>query len=204
MVTIEQLQKATGSKDIARLTQIAKGLNETLTKYNINTPLRINHFLAQVLHESGNLTKTKENLLYSAAGLASTFKKYFINEEAAKPYAKQQDKIANYVYANRMGNGPESSGDGAKYKGRGFIQVTGRQNYESITKELGIDFVNHPELLESLEYASLSAGWYWNKCKLNTYADKDDILTITKKINGGTNGLDDRKANLAKLKTIIK
>jgi len=203
MITVEQLQKATGIKDIARLTEITKGINDTLTKYNINTPLRINHFLAQVLHESGNFIYTKENLNYSAAGLVTTFKKYFLNEAAALPYARQQDKIANKVYGGRMGNGPESSGDGAKFKGRGFIQLTGRDNYTAITKETGINFIDCPELLETLQYGSLSAGWFWNKNNLNAYADKDDIVSITKKINGGTNGLADRQAKLVKLKTII-
>ena len=204
MVTIEQLQQLTGIKDLVRLTEITKGLNDTLVKFKINTPLRITHFLAQVLHESGNFQYTKENLNYSATGLATTFKKYFINEAAAVPYARQPDKIANKVYGGRMGNGPEASGDGAKFKGRGFIQLTGRDNYTALSKATGVDFISHPELLESLQYAALSAGWFWDKTGLNTYADKDDVLTITKKINGGTNGLDDRKAKLVKAKTIIK
>ena len=204
MVTVEELQKATGIKDLVRLTEITKGINAALVKFNINTPLRINHFLAQVLHESGNFVYAKENLNYSAAGLATTFKKYFLTEAAAVPYARQPDKIANKVYGGRMGNDPETSGDGAKFKGRGWIQLTGRDNYTALTKATGVDFVTNPELLETFEYAALSAGWFWDKAGLNALADKDDLLAITKKINGGTNGLDDRKAKLVKMKTIIK
>lgn len=204
MINPSQLKEITGIKDIAKLTDITNAINETLVKYQINTPLRIQHFLAQLLHESGNFVFIKENLNYSASGLVKTFRKYFLTEAVALPYARQQDKIANHVYSNRMGNGNEASGDGAKFKGRGYIQLTGRDNYTAITKATGIDFVNHPELLETVKYAALSAGWFWDKTGLNTLADKNDIINITKKINGGTNGLDDRQAKLAKLKTIIK
>ncbi len=204
MITPQQLKTITGIQDINILTAATNGINETLAKFQINTPLRVNHFLAQLLHESGNLQFLKENLNYSAKGLATTFKKYFITEALATPYARNQEKIANKVYANRMGNGDEKSGDGWRFKGRGYIQLTGRDNYTSLSKDTGIDFINHPELLETIQYAALSAGWFWNKNGLNKLADKDDVLSITKKINGGTNGLDDRKAKLVKLKTIIK
>ena len=203
MITPIQLKAITGISDITRLTDITNGINDTLAKFQINTPLREAHFLAQVLHESGNLVYLKENLNYSALGLTTTFHKYFLTEAIATPYARQPDKIANHVYASRMGNGDEASGDGAKFKGRGYIQLTGRDNYTALSKAIGVDFVTHPEWLEQPKYAVLSAGWFWNKAGLNEFADKDDILTITKKINGGTNGLDDRKAKLVKLKTII-
>lgn len=204
MINPQQLKTITGIQDINVLTLATNGINETLAKFEINTPLRVNHFLAQLLHESGNLQYLKENLNYSAQGLVTTFKKYFINEAAALPYSRNQEKIANKVYANRMGNGDELSGDGWRFKGRGYIQLTGRSNYTEISKETGVDFIKHPELLETVQYAALSAGWFWNKNNLNALADKDDVLTITKRINGGTNGLDDRKAKLAKLKTIIQ
>lgn len=200
MITIEQLKAAAGVTD----QNILKGINDTLEKYAINTPLRINHFLAQLMHESMNFKAKKENLNYSSKGLLTTFKKYFINEAATIPYARNQAKIGNRVYADRMGNGNEASGDGYRYCGRGYIQITGKDNYKRLSEDTHLDFLTHPELLEQPEYAALSAGWFWNKNNLNVYADKDDIITVTKRINGGTNGLAERKANLAKLKSIIK
>jgi putative chitinase len=204
MITELQLKEITGIKDLNVLSGLTQSINDTLIKYQINTPLRVSHFLAQVLHESGNLKFTKENLNYSSIGLTKTFNKYFLTEEVAKPYARQPNKIANKVYANRMGNGDEASGDGGKFIGRGYIQLTGRDNYTAISKSLGVDFIAKPELLETVKYAALSAGWFWDKNKLNTLADADDVLSVTKRVNGGTHGLDDRKAKLAKLKTIIK
>ncbi len=204
MITPLQLKDITNIKEVSRLTDLTNSINDTLSKFEINTPLRVQHFLAQVLHESGNLSTFKENLNYSAKGLTTTFHKYFLTEEVAMPYARKPDMIANKVYADRMGNGPESTGDGSKFKGRGAIQVTGRENYTILSKSLGVDFINKPELLETTKYAMLSAGWFWSKTGLNEFADKDDILTITKKINGGTNGLEDRTNNLIRLKTIIK
>ena len=202
MVTLEQLKQITG-KDDKFLTPHLKPLNDTLTKYSINTPLRICHFLAQVLHESADLTATKEGLNYSADGLLKTFGKYF-DEETAKVYEHKPDMIASRVYANRMGNLDEKSQDGYKYSGRGFIQITGKENYDSLSKEFGVDFLKSPGLIATPEYSFLSAGWFWGKKGLNSFADKDDILSITKKINGGTNGLDDRKNYLTKCKKVIK
>lgn len=202
-ITIQQLKQITGVNNINFLTSAVNGINETLNKYNINTPLRIAHFLAQILHESGYLKTLKENLNYSVQGLTKTFKKYFINEAEALPYARNQEKIANKVYANRMGNGPESSGDGWKYRGRGVIMITGKDNYTTLSKDTGIDFVKKPQLLEQMDYAIMSGGWYWNKNNLNTIADKDDILTITKRINGGTIGIESRKEILQKIKKIM-
>lgn len=204
MITPQQLKAITDIQDINVLTAATNGINDTLAKFGINTPLRVSHFLAQLLHESGNLQFLKENLNYSAKGLTTTFHKYFITEAVATPYARNQEKIANKVYANRMGNGDEKSGDGWRFKGRGYIQLTGRENYTSLSKDTGVDFVNHPELLETIQYAALSAGWFWNKNGLNNLADKDDVLNITKRINGGTNGLQERIANLNKVKKIIK
>ena len=203
MLTTTQIKDITGIHDDVKLTEITNAINDTLVKYEINTPLRQAHFLAQLLHESGNLVYVKENLSYSEQGLVKTFKKYFINEAEAKPYSRQQDKIANRVYANRMGNGNEASGDGSKFKGRGYIQITGHDNYSSLSKDTGIDFMSKPELLETTKYAALSAGWFWDKVKLNTFADKDDITTITKKINGGLNGLESRTSLTKKILLMV-
>lgn len=203
-INVTQLKEITGINDINLLTSATNGINTTLAKYNINTTLRVAHFLAQILHESMYLKALKENLNYSAKGLVTTFKKYFINESAAAPYARNQEKIANKVYGGRMGNGPESSGDGWKYKGRGVIMLTGKDNYAAITKDTGIDFLKKPELLENVEYAIMSGGWFWNKAALNSLADKDDIVNITKKVNGGTIGLESRIEILKKVKQIIK
>ena len=178
-------------------------LNKVLPENNIDTPLRICHFLAQIIHESGHLKYNSENLNYSASALKSVFKKYFPNDELANQYARKPEMIANRVYANRMGNGNEASGDGWKYRGRGLIQLTGKNNYTSCGNDLEIDLINSPDLLLVPEYALKSACWFWNKNKLNQYADNDDITTITKKINGGTNGLEDRTQNLKKAKAIL-
>ena len=184
--------------------QLVSALNDTLTKYQINTNLRICHFLAQTLHESGTFKFFIENLNYSADGLMKVFGKYFPTMDLANQYAKNPQKIANRVYANRMGNGDEATGDGWRYRGMGAIQLTGKNNRISLSKALNLDFIGKDsELLHQFPYAIESAGWFWNSLQLNTYADKDDILTITKKINGGTNGLDDRKNWLVKCKDII-
>jgi putative chitinase len=204
MITNEQLKAITGIKDDVKINGLISGLTKVAVKYEINTKLRLCHFLAQLMHESGGFSLVKENLNYSADGLLKIFPKYFPTKEIATAYARQPQKIANKVYGNRMGNGNEASGDGFKYSGKGYIQITGKENYALLTKDTGTDFVNHPELLLTNENAIMSAGWYWNSRKLNAYADIDDILTITKKINGGTIGLEDRKAQLTKCKQIIK
>ena len=184
--------------------QLVAALNDTLIKYQINTKLRVCHFLAQTLHESAGFGVFKENLNYSADGLMKVFGKYFPTIDLANQYARNPQKIANRVYANRMGNGDEPSGDGWRYRGMGAIQLTGKNNRILLSKDLNFDFVNtDSELLYQFPYAIESAGWFWNSQQLNTYADKDDILSITKKINGGTNGLDDRKNWLAKCKANI-
>jgi putative chitinase len=194
-VTQEQLN----IKDEALLAAI----NEVLAKYNINTPLRIQHFLAQIYTESGGLTVFKENLNYSNTGLRRVFGKYFTELQALQ-YQRQPEKIANRVYANRLGNGPESSGDGWKYRGKGAIQITGKANYQSLSNDLGIDFVTNPQLLETIPYSIISAGWYWDKAKLNVIADKDDVMAVSKKVNGGTNGLQERIKWLEHFKKVIK
>lgn len=171
-------------------------MNEVFPTYEINTPKRVAAFLAQCGHESGGWTTFEENLNYSAQGLCNIFKKYFPTLESAQPYARQPQKIANKVYANRMGNGPESSGDGWKYRGRGPIQLTGKDNYRAFAQEMFDDWENlfeNPDWVTSdKDFALMSAIWFWNKNKLNREADAGDIKTMTKKINGGYIGLEDR------------
>lgn len=170
-------------------------LPDTMAKFEINTPLRLAHFLAQAGHESGNFRLVKENLNYSAKGLNGIFKKYFPTLESALPYERKPEKIANKVYANRMGNGDEASGDGAKHCGRGFIQLTGKTNYQTFFKSIGLPVDSDPNLVAT-QYPLLSAAWFWNKNGLNKISDQgstDLVVTQnTKKVNGGTIGLDDR------------
>jgi len=168
-----------------------------LNSYHVNTPLRIAHFMAQIEHESG-LKPISENLNYSAERLLVIFPKYFISNEDANRYARNPQKIANRVYANRMGNGSETSGDGYKFRGRGFIQITGKDNYTMLSKDTRIDFLTNPDLLLQEANSMISALWFWNKNKLNELADKNDIVGITKRINGGNIGLQHRKELLKK------
>jgi putative chitinase len=168
---------------------------EVMSKFKIDTPLRLSHFLAQCAHESGNFKATVENLNYSKEGLMKVFKKYFPNETLAKQYERKPNAIANRVYANRMGNGDENSNQGASFKGRGYIQLTGKDNYSAFDKFVDEDILSNPDLVAT-KYPLLSAAWFWNSRNLNTLADKgatdDDVTSITKKVNGGTHGLADR------------
>jgi putative chitinase len=177
----------------------ADAMNEVFPTYDINTPQRVAAFLAQCGHESGGWTVFQENLNYSAEGLNKIFGRYFPTLESAQPYARKPEMIANRVYSNRMGNGDEASGDGWKYRGRGPIQLTGKANYTQFAKEMFEDWegvVNEPDWVnEVIDFALMSAIWFWNKNGLNALADKEDLLTMTKRINGGTNGLDDRVAH---------
>jgi len=168
---------------------------DTAAKFEINTPLRLAHFLAQCGHESGGFRLTKENLNYSAKGLNGTFKKYFPTLESATPYERKPEKIANKVYGGRMGNGPESSGDGAKFCGRGYIQLTGKDNYTAFGKSINEDMSANPDKVAS-SYALLSAAWFFNKNGLHKMADGgagvDTVKAITTRVNGGYIGIDDR------------
>jgi len=168
---------------------------DTAAKFGINTPLRLAHFLAQCGHESGGFRLTQENLNYSAKGLNGIFKKYFPTEAAAAAYARNPQKIASKVYGGRMGNGPESTGEGYKFRGRGYIQLTGKENYIAFGKSIGIDMIANPDLVAS-QYALLSAAWFFTKNGLHKIADEgasDIVVTkITKRVNGGTIGLPDR------------
>ncbi len=179
---------------------------QVMEKFQINTPLRLCHFLAQCAHESGNFKAVSENLNYGPVALLKIFGKYF-NEKNVEAYARNPEKIANIVYGNRMGNGPESSGDGFKYRGRGYIQLTGKVNYQSFDKVVEEDITATPELVAT-KYPLLSAAWFWNSRTLNSLADKGatdaDVTAITKKVNGGTHGLDDRIAKFKKFYSIFK
>jgi putative chitinase len=186
-----KLEKLKGHIPDAVIAQIP----DTAAKFNINTPLRLAHFLAQCGHESGGFKVTQENLNYSAKGLMGIFKKYFPTQQLAEAYQRQPQKIANKVYASRMDNGSEASGDGFKFRGRGYIQLTGRANYTAFGKAINEDIANNPDVVSG-KYALLSAAWFWSKNGLNTLADggaSDQVVTsITKRVNGGTIGLPDR------------
>lgn len=170
-----------------------EALNEILPEYEIDTPKRVAAFIAQCAHESGGFRALKENLNYRAESLLKIFPKYFKTSADANAYARQPEKIANRIYGGRMGNGPESSGDGFRYCGRGLIQLTGKENYTWFAASLEMELADVPEYLQTFEGAVQSACWFWETNKINQWADKGDILTMTKRINGGTIGLDDRK-----------
>jgi putative chitinase len=168
---------------------------DTASKFGINTPLRLAHFLAQCGHESGGFRATQENLNYSAKGLMGIFRKYFPNASIAAQYERKPAKIAAKVYGNRMGNGNEASGEGYKFRGRGYIQLTGKENYTAFGKSIGEDILSNPDVVSS-KYALLSAAWFFSKNGLHKMADSgasDAVVTqITKRVNGGTIGLPDR------------
>ena len=182
---------------------LADVLSEQFEKYEINTVNRAAGFLAQCGHESNGFTVLKENLNYSADGLNKIFKKYFPTVADATPYARNPEKIANKVYGGRMGNGPESSGDGYKFRGRGAIQLTGHDNYSQFAASVGLTLDAAVADLETLDGAIESACWFWKKNGLNAICDKDDIVTMTKRINGGTIGLDDRKKHYEHAKHVL-
>lgn len=205
VITKEQLQSITKSKNELLLTDLVIAINSCIIKYQINTKQRLCHFLAQVMHESGNFAAVAENLNYSADGLTKIFKKYFPTLDLANKYARQPEKIANRVYANRNGNGDELSGDGWKYRGGGYLQLTGKANYKIVGDKIGVDLVTSPDLIHQPKYALESACVFWLNHNLNSIADKsgDDVTAITKVINGGINGLQGRQVNYNLCKTII-
>jgi putative chitinase len=170
-------------------------LQETFEKYQINTPKRQACFIGQCMHESGGFKFLRENLNYSAKALMNTWPSRFPDADTAEKYARQPEKIANKVYSGRMGN--TEDGDGAKFIGRGLIQLTGKDNYTAFGEAIGEDLVANPQLVEEPRYAALSAGWFWNRKQLNLLADAMDIETLTKRINGGSIGIDDRKAKIS-------
>jgi putative chitinase len=172
-------------------------LNETFERFQIDTPMRQASFIGQCSHESANFKVLEENLNYRAATLLKLFPRTpkrtwgFTPEEAAA-YERQPKKIANRIYGNRMNNRDEASGDGFRFRGRGILQLTGAANYHHAGKALGVDFIMEPDLVATPKYAAMTAGWFWNTHKINQFADVQDWVTMTKRINGGTIGLDDR------------
>jgi putative chitinase len=178
-------------------------LSKMLPKYEINTVNRVAGFLAQCGHESADFTVLKENLNYGAKGLRATFPKYFATDAVAAQYERQPEKIANHIYANRMGNGAEATGDGYKYRGRGAIQLTGHDNYAAFAKSINKTLDETVAYCESMDGAIESACWFWKKNNVNATCDANDIVAMTKKINGGTIGLDERKAHYEKAKGIL-
>jgi len=185
------LQKLKGHIPDAVIAQ----LPDTIAKFELNTPLRLAHFLAQAGHESGGFKALNENLNYGAKGLVTTFKKYFPTEDLAKQYERKPEKIANKVYGGRMGNGLEVTGEGWKYRGRGYIQLTGKDNYKAFDAVITESIIDNPDLVAT-KYPLLSAAWFFHKNGLHKLADggaTDTVVTsITKRVNGGTIGLPDR------------
>ena len=203
-LSLDQLYEINGKMYKDKCEYYLEALNLILPEYQINTKLRLCHFLAQIIHESGHLKYNQENLNYSAKALRSVFGKYFPTDALAEQYARKPEKIANRVYANRMGNGDEASGDGWLRRGRGLIQLTGTDNYKACSKALNIDLMKNPDLIVSnAEVCVKTACWFWSSKRLNEWADKDDIITITKKINGGYNGLEDRTKILNTAKKVL-
>jgi len=193
-VTFEQLNEFFDDTNEDIVESFVGPLNETFDEFEINTANRIAMFLAQVGHESGGLRHRKENLNYSAAGLNKIFPKYFIRAgRDANEYHRQPEKIANVVYANRMGNGGVDSGEGWKFCGRGLIQLTGKNNYSAFAEFMDMSLDDVVDYLETEDGAAMSAGWFWDSRDLNKWADAGDILKCTRLINGGTIGLNDRK-----------
>jgi putative chitinase len=185
------------------LDDLAECLNDSFDKYEINTVNRAAGFLAQCGHESNGFTVLKENLNYKAEALNKIFHKYFPTVESAQAYAHNPEKIANKIYANRMGNGDETSGDGYKFRGRGAIQLTGRDNYTRFGATLGLDPDSCVADMETLDGGVESAMWFWKNNGLNAICDADDIVHMTKKVNGGTIGLAERTALYNKAKGIL-
>jgi putative chitinase len=178
-------------------------LSSILPEYDIWTPERVAHFMAQTAHESGSYSTLKENLNYRAETMRKVFPKYFPTQALAESCVGHPDKLANKVYGNRMGNGDEASGDGYRFCGRGLIQLTGKSNYTAFAESIEMDVNDVPDYLETFEGAVQGACWYWEANNLNRYADENDIVTLTKRINGGTIGLDDRKLRHEKAVKIL-
>lgn len=185
----------------------------TFERFDISTPERQAGFIGQCQHESGSFKRVRENLNYSARALRSMFGKHRITDEECEKYGRTDDQpankemIANTIYGGEWGAknlGNTEPGDGWQFSGRGVIQLTGRANYQKLSDAVGVDFINSPHLLEQPEYAILSAGWFWDSKNLNQYADEQDWLTLTKRINGGTIGLEDRVAHIERALAVLR
>lgn len=207
MLTANSFQLATGVSNALRDAWFPH-IAASLSAFQISTPLRQAHFLAQAGHESAGFLKVEEGLNYSENALTAMFGKRITAEQARaygrnEMHAANQKMIASIIYANRNGNGDVASGDGYRYRGRGLIQITGKANYAALVKQLGADVVANPDLLQGYRFAAMSAAVWWKNNGLNELADSDDVIRITRIINGGTNGLDDRKSRLSKSKGIL-
>ena len=188
---------------------VPQSLIDDMIAHGIDTPLRASHFLAQAAHESGGFKFKSENLNYSSGALLKVFPKYFTQATAEK-YHRQPEKIANRVYSNRMGNGDENSGDGWKHRGRGYIQLTGKDNYKAFSDWAKVKaIIETPDIVSDDKYAGLSAIWFWNKNGLSKIADTDNLrddktlIKITSRVNGGTHGLVDRLERFNHYKKIL-
>ena len=202
MITKELLCSLFPSTSESILESYVEPLNSACDKFEINNSSRVAMFIAQIGHESGGLKVVHENLNYKAEGLIKIFPKYFRDADP-NDYAHQPEKIANRVYANRMGNGDEESGDGYRYRGRGLIQLTGHDNYQHFANDVGMSIEEAVEYLETPDGATMSAAWFWNTRHLNDAADAGDIVGCTKKINGGTIGLEDRTHHYEKALSLL-
>jgi putative chitinase len=200
--TLEQLKRILNNNKYSEAWYNA--LIKILPEYNITTKLRVAAFLAQTGHESLNYTVLKENLNYSVLGLRKVFPKYFPTDAIAKEYARNPERIANRVYANRMGNGDENSGDGYRYRGRGLIQLTGKENYQKFAASINVtDVSDLQDYLITYEGAVQSAAWFWETHSLNTLADQGNFVLISKRINGGLIGIELRTANYNRVLGIL-
>lgn len=197
MLVTEQMLCTITTPELAN--KWADALNETCEEFAIDTPYRISGFISNVAHESGGFKFVSENLNYSAASLMRVWPSRFPTLEIAQRYAMNPETIANRAYADRMGNKDEASGDGWKYRGRGLIQLTGKNNYVAYSMACDNEALQKPDIVAEPKYAAESAGWFWSVNRLNSVADTQDIVRMTKIINGGTNGLDDRQMKYAKV-----
>jgi putative chitinase len=202
MISSDQLKQIFPQSDASDIDEICEPLNAAMVEFNITSAKEQAMFLAQCGHESGGFSVVQENLNYKAETLVKVFPKYFRDVDP-NDYAKQPEKIANRVYSNRMGNGDEASGDGYRYRGRGLIQLTGKDNYNACAAALKIDLHTDPDYLETAEGAARSAAWFWAHNGLNKYADADDIVGCSKRVNGGTIGLEERAQIYEAAKSVL-
>jgi len=200
---MEAQQLAEAAKiDLAHAEALMPGMEAAIQHAELNTPERLAAFIAQCGHESGGFKYFEENLNYKAESLIRTWPSHF-NEENAHEYAHNPEKIANRAYANRGGNGDEESGDGWANRGRGAIQLTFKENYEACSRDLGFDFISDPDAVSTPEGALLTAAWFWKKNNLNHHVDNNDFVGLTKAINGGTLGLEDRVARFNHVMSVL-
>lgn len=204
VLTVDSLRHIMPDASAEHILKYLDALNSQVNKFGINTPIRIAHFLTQIAYESDNFEYSSEDLNYSDKALRALFGEFFPTDELAQAYAGQAEKIANRVYANRMNNGDETSGDGWKFRGRGLIQLSGRDEYTQCGNALKLDLINHPELIENQPNVAVdAAAWFWYMKQLNTYADQDDIRHITQMLKGRCNDLEDREAYLDRAKELL-